>query len=382
MTECIVCFEPIIQNNGQIIPAVAGLLTQKPLINGLANHVKCKNRSCTAVMCLDCMQSYINICMGDNQIPKCPSTTCGRYYLMSDVQRFHDLREPYAKCCLNELLGKHGDTARKTVEIRNNIETLRRLRQTFIAERFPRAIAYTASVIMPHKLRRLDKQVTERIQAQTLNTNRTCMNLTCNGSLNEFMVCLSCDTAFCIDCEKRRNANHVCDPADVESVKAIKEMIHCPNCHLPIIRSEGCNNMTCSSCGQHFLYNTGEAGGAGGHVTKTEIPKTKMLLSTTHQQVLIELGLMGLIAEIEALEPKTTDDKVLTNILINYYKNNQVSTPQLEIELAVSFERHIIRIYTNKRYHQALNEIESRIIARTVSAAYLLQILAILRQPF
>jgi len=88
----------------------------------------------------------------------------------------------------NELLGKHGDAARKTVEIRNNIETLRRVRQTFIAERFPRGIAYTVSVIMPTKLGRLDKQITEHIQAQTLNSRRICMNLTCNGFLNEDFV--------------------------------------------------------------------------------------------------------------------------------------------------------------------------------------------------
>ena len=86
--------------------------------------------------------------------------------------------------------------------------------------------------------------------------------------------------------------------------------------------------------------------------------------------------------EIEALEPKTTDAKPLTNILVNYYKNNETTNPQLEIELAMAFERHIIRIHTNKRYHQALTEIEGRIVNRTISVAYLVQILAILRQPF
>ncbi|CAH6419876.1 Hypothetical protein HVR_LOCUS955 [uncultured virus] len=301
---------------------------------------------------------------------------------MSDIHRFPDLRGPYSRCCFNEMLGKHEDTARKTVEIKNNIETLRRLRQTFINERFPAAIAYTASVIMPHKLRRLNKQVTEKIREETMNTHRTCMNLTCNGSLNEHLVCLSCDTTFCIDCEKRRDVNHVCNPADVESVRAIREMIHCPKCHLPIIRSEGCRNMTCANCGQHFLYDTGEAGGYGGHVTQIEAPKDRAFLSVMHHQVLAELGLITLISEIEVLEPKTTDDKVLTNVLINYYKNNQVTTPQLELELANAFEKHIVRIQTNKRYHQALSEIEGRIINRTLTREFLLQILVILRQSF
>ena len=368
MTECSICFEAIGQQN-TLIPT--------PLN---AEHVKCKNKSCLSVVCLDCMRTYINFCLTDNHIPKCPNITCGRYYLLSNIYRFPHLREPYAKCCLNELLGKHGDIARKTVEIHTNIETLRRVREAFIAERFPQAIGYTAAIIMPHKLRRLDKQITDRIQAQTLNTNRTCMNLTCNGSLNENFVCLSCDTVFCLECEKRKDAGHVCNPTDIESVRAIRDMIHCPNCHLPIIRSEGCDNMTCANCGQHFLYTTGEAGGGGGHVTQIEAPKAKALLSFEHHSLLNELGLTPLMLEIEALEPRTTDAKPLTNVLMDYYKNNEVSTPQLEIELARAFERHIVRIQTNKRYHQALNEIESLIINRNISAPYLVQILTILRQ--
>lgn len=361
MTECSVCFEnvPDLENN----------------------IIKCKNRGCSATVCIDCMQSYINFSLIDNRIPKCPNIACGRYYVLSDVHRFPHLRGPYAKCCFNELLGKHGDKARKTVEIRANIETLRRVREAFINERFPIAIGYAASVIMPHKLRRLDKQLRDRIHEQTVNTNRICMNLTCNGSLNENLVCLSCDTAFCLECERRKDDRHVCASADIESVRAIKEMIHCPNCHLPIIRSDGCNNMRCASCGQHFLYATGEAGGSGADVTQIEPPKAKHLLSVIHQQILNELHLLPLMLEIERLEPTITDDKSLTNILINYYKNNQISTPQLELDLAFAFQKYIVRINTNKRYHQALSEIESHIINRTVSAPYLMQILTILTQP-
>jgi len=136
--------------------------------------------------------------------------------------------------------------------------------------------------------------------------------------------------------------------------------------------------MTCSNCGQYFLYDTGEVGGHCGHVTKIETPKDKIKLSIAHFPILNELGLVALMTEIESLEPKTTDAKTLTNILTNYYQNNQILTPQLEFELAIAFEKYIIKIHTNKRYHQAINEIESHIFARTISSDYLQQILAIL----
>lgn len=367
MSTCVICFEPI-KIDEQFI-------YQRPC------YIKCKNKSCTAIVCIDCMNLYVDYSMKDNQIPKCPNATCGRYYLFSDISNNIDISRLYAKCCFNQLLGKHGDTARKTFEVRNNIETLRKIRHDFINDRFPKAIAYTAAMIMPHKLRKLDKQVIEHINKLTMNTNRICMNLTCNGSLNKDLICLSCGTSFCLECEKRKGDNHLCNPIDIESVRAIKDLIHCPKCHLPIIKSEGCNNMTCANCGEKFLYNTGETGGDGGHVTQIEGPKNKLLLSVVYMQLLKELSLLDTILKIEALEPKNIDEKILINILINYYKNNQAQSPELELEIARAFEKYMVKLYINNRYHQALGEIESRLLNRTITHKYLQEILMILANP-
>lgn len=368
MSECMICFDSIGQHN------TTNNILQK-------QYIKCKNKSCVTIICIDCMRQYIDYSRVDNQIPKCPNATCGRYYLLSDLTRFPDLKLSYAKCCFNELIGKYGDGARKNAEIQNNIETLKRLRQTFINERFPEAVAYTAVVIMPHKLRKLDKQIIEKIQDQTIKTNRICMNLICNGSLNENLICLSCDTAFCTNCEKRKDNNHVCNQSDIETIQAIKNIIKCPNCHIPIIRSDGCNNMTCASCGQYFLYNTGEAGGAGGDVTQIQTPKTKELLSVIYEQILTKLNLMTYILEIETLEPKLTNTKTFTNILVNYYKNDKHITLELELQLANAFENYLSQIHTNKRYHQAISEIELKITNKTITHEYLYQIRNILCQP-
>lgn len=356
MQECSICFSPILET------------------------IKCRNRSCTSVSCPECVQSYLGYSLADNIIPKCPNPTCGHYYLYSDLIDYPELIEIYVKCVFQELLGQHGDKARKLVEIDNNLANIRKVREDFLRERFPKGIYYTATIIMPTKLKRLNKQLAERIKAQAIQSNRICMNLTCNGCLNENFSCMSCGTVFCKECETVKGPSHTCKPGDLESIKAIKEMIHCPNCHLPIIRSDGCNNMTCAHCKQNFLYDTGNAGGSGAHVTPIADQTTKTLFSVVYLQTLAELNLIDLMNQIEHLEPSVTNENTLTKLLTQYYKTNQC-TPKLEHDLGRAFESYIIHQYTNKRYHQAMHEIEKRIIDRTVTPEYLLSILQILNQP-
>jgi len=358
MSECVICFDTI-----------------------EGGSVTCKNNSCTARMCRACLDEYIAICVRDKNIPKCPNRTCGWYYLLSDIQHFRELVQPYASCCFGELLTKHGDTARKTVEVQTTIANLRTARMQFIETQFPVAIAYTARVIMPEKLRRIDKQVKDMILEQSKQSHRVCMNLTCGGSLDENLQCMSCGTTFCLECEKVSTGTHVCSPDDVETIKLIKGMVHCPKCHLPIERSSGCDWMTCAHCGENFTYSTGISGGGGNRHNTAVNVQTQVLLTVVHRDILIELGLFDLVGAIESIAPSTTGDKVLTNIMTDYYKNNLETSPMYELEVARAFEHHIIRIYINKRYHQAISEIERNILARTLTHDKLNVLLDILRRP-
>ena len=89
------------------------------------------------------------------------------------------------------------------------------------------------------------------------------MNLYCNGFLDEKLVCMTCHTSFCLQCEKLLTSDHKCRPEDIESISVIKDMIHCPQCQLPVFKDVGCDSITCSNCGQLFKYSTGEKGGHG-----------------------------------------------------------------------------------------------------------------------
>jgi hypothetical protein len=55
--------------------------------------------------------------------------------------------------------------------------------------------------------------------------------------------------------------------------------------------------------------------------------------------------------------------------------------PKLELELASAFEQYIKKIQINKRYHNALSEIEQKINKHTITLEYLNQIFIILKNP-
>jgi hypothetical protein len=350
MSDCVICFE---------------------IIKG--KEIKCKNKTCTSVLCFECMFEYIKICITNNKIPKCTNLSCGRYLLYSDIKHHSELIESYSKCCFNELLLSHGDNARKEVEIISNIEQLKNQRRKFVNDHFPPAIAFAATIIMPKKLKSIDKKVKERIRKLSSSSNRLCMNLLCGGSLNKDLTCLSCSTKFCIDCEKEIKDKHICDPNDVEAIKTIKQMIHCPSCNLPIEKSSGCDSMKCVHCGEKFSYSTGKTGGPGNnHNIDIEQIKKKVLLSVVYKDELSTLGLLDLVIEIEKYEPKITDDTILSRFLKEYYKNNSITTPELEKNLAICFEKYITRVYINKCFHQIINEIEKLILNKTLDFSYLL----------
>lgn len=347
------------------------------MVSGETTLVSCK--SCSTVVCVKCMESYINFSLNERTVPKCTNLPCNKYYFFSSFSRFAHLKEAYADCCLQELLRDYGDSGRKSYEIRSNIESLKRVRENFLTSRFPAGIARTASLIMPSKLRRLDKQIQEKIKKQTLSSKRVCFNLTCGGSLGENFICLTCSTKFCSQCEKVLDNKHVCNNDDIESIKTIKEFVHCPSCNLPILRSHGCDNMTCAGCGQFFNFRTGEAGGSGGHVKQVET-KTKMLLSVVYSDILDQLSLKDLMLEVESLQP-TSEPKItgIITLLTNYHSSNQTLTLQQKFKLARLFETYTEATQQHKIFNKAISELEALVNLRTINANHLHRVLESLR---
>lgn len=83
----------------------------------------------------------------------------------------------------------------------------------------------------------------------------------CKGFLEDGekgIVCGLCKQEVCKDCRQKKNDEHTCKQEDVETAKFITSTTKpCPNCHIPIFKTEGCDQMYCVQCHTAFSWKTG-----------------------------------------------------------------------------------------------------------------------------
>ena len=331
------------------------------------DYLTCSNPSCQTPVCYDCLSTYLDISLRENSIPPCPN--CRRVYLISDIKHA-ECKTKYDQCCLADLITHKGDDARRTWEITNKIIAIRNERKIFLEERFPRAISFTAQICMPNKLRRVDKQLTDKIEKQTQESTRVCMNLMCTGSLDANLKCLTCQTSFCKVCEKRLTVDHVCNVDDISSIQMIQQSVKCPNCLLPIFRSDGCNNMTCSNCGTAFLYSTGERGGSGSHNAPTEV-RTKIRLSVEYLKYLTDNKLLNNMVVFEQQEPDKPSYEKIQNMLLVYYKNKMTLTSGEQRTLSLLYEKYQQKTLKYQAYMSSLVDLEELCRTGTLTGKFL-----------
>jgi LSD1 subclass zinc finger protein len=194
------------------------------------------------------------------------------------------------------------------------------------------------------------------------------MNLYCIGKLDAANTCLLCLTKFCIKCDRAipQNTSHTCKPEDLESIDFIKSLIKCPECKVPVQRSDGCDSITCSNCQTRFNYITGERGGHGSHNAQIIIKQRRKLSDDLK-------GLLGIdeykvLLNIESKEPPLKTDKSLVNSVKMYYeiKDKLEENQEIDLETITSIGLKIARglefLVTNqihtKKFYNALAEIE------------------------
>jgi len=87
-----------------------------------------------------------------------------------------------------------------------------------------------------------------------------CPESECGGFLSTQYKCGLCEIQICAHCHvtKRRTEEHECDPATVETIRAIRKEAHpCPSCASLISKVDGCDQMWCTQCKTAFSWNTG-----------------------------------------------------------------------------------------------------------------------------
>lgn len=318
------------------------------------NPVSCGDPACEVKVCGECCAELIKYSAANSLMPQCPSTDCSSYYLYSDTCEL-GVNVAYRRACYDYVIKEHGSRAQKKIERDNVLRKLREERRTFIRDSFPAAIALVAEVAMKNKLRKLEKSKAQSISDNMNNAKRRCMNLFCNGFLNEELECLSCDSKFCKKCEKRKTPEHVCKQQDIESVDFIRAMIHCPHCDYPIEKWTGCNHVTCAHCGKHFDYGTGQAGTLGSNNEQLTEMYTKRRISIIYAEYVNKSELQK-IERLEALEPPQATMQPIINIITKHYKGDTKKITRQR--LAKALDRYLSITYKRRLYHRVLADIE------------------------
>ena len=92
-----------------------------------------------------------------------------------------------------------------------------------------------------------------------------CVKDGCRGFLSQSYKCELCSVYVCKDCmvikKEKNDDSHVCRKEDIDTVTLIrKDTKPCPKCGIRIIKSDGCNQMFCTSegCATAFDWVTGK----------------------------------------------------------------------------------------------------------------------------
>jgi len=149
-------------------------------------------------------------------------------------------------------------------EIDEKIEQLQNERATL------EGIIYRYNQIMNNPaLYYSSKNITKKENAQFI---KPCPGENCRGFLSTRYNCGVCGIKVCPQCheikkekksneekkEEEKEQEHVCDPANIESVKLIKsDTKPCPKCACPIYKLEGCMQMWCTNCKTAFDWKSG-----------------------------------------------------------------------------------------------------------------------------
>lgn len=241
-------------------------------------RIRCCNPQCMSYVCENCMYSYIDICVRENQSLKCPSPSCTGEYDYASVHGFV-LDKQLLVFFLNYITFRakyieHVDLQEKKTEL---IQTIREERMKFFNE-LPVAIAKVARIGFGPRIKKIQKQQFATIDQYT----RPCMNLFCRGYLNKDNVCSKCHSQLCVQCEEKMEKDHVCREEDIESVKMKNSFVRCPKCKTPVERSSGCPSMTCTICNENFVYTTGQSGGSGNSHNTPIVQKHTVFMSVEY----------------------------------------------------------------------------------------------------
>lgn len=216
---------------------------------------------CDFVGCKDCVKDSILFSMVDTCCPKCKhawdfqfcSDNLTKSFMTNEYKKhkknlLFEIEKSKIPNTMNYVYNEHRieeiavEIDKKNKKI-NHIESILRKCKEEIGE-------------LKKEKRNIGKKKEKRI------FKKRCPNNDCNGFLTTQYKCYSCEARVCPDCYEIKHfgikKEHVCNPDNVASFKAIKdETKPCPKCAIPIFKISGCDQMWCVECKVAFSWKSG-----------------------------------------------------------------------------------------------------------------------------
>jgi len=332
-------------------------------IGEVEEYITCHNPKCKSIVCYDCAKSYVEHCANDNKIPQCPTVGCKNKFLLSSIKKLDDrnVEKIYVKACYDYFMIEKKQDNEDYIVYNDLIDKIRKERVNFIRGEFPPSITLVINIALKTKLNKINKKNKSFSVAED-KSSRLCMVSYCNGKLDDNMTCIKCETKFCKDCEIAliNGHEHKCKEEDIKSVDLINNMVRCPKCFLPVLKSMGCNAITCAVCNTNFDYLSGENSLAGNHGQSVMFDVQDYNLLSVIYKEHYSKNCIAVLQEIENLKPSFPDVNSINKLIRKIYMDNlnkKADTTSMT-KLAKAFENNELSKFNYVKYMSIYSSIE------------------------
>lgn len=337
---------------------------------GYEDIISCDN-GCEMYMCELCFETMVKFLNKESILPKCPNTACKAEYYLSHLDGYDiELSSDYLSVLHKYLMTKHDKEISFQDMKEKLIDEFYKNKLKYINS-YPKAITKIINIAYAKKLKSVKDTIKIKINQKLNGLKKPCFNPLCIGKLDKEYKCVLCNRSYCFECEMKKDDGHVCDENIIKDKEYIKTIPKCPKCSLPILKSWGCDNMTCSHCKTNFSYMNGTYTVAGNHAGDEQIKlKSKretlfMLYEKHYSCPLIKELLLNI--DDKYIAPRS-DDKLIKLLKEPDSFENLKKIGQ-EYEMIINSKNEY------KFYQSLVSEIESSHKNKTMNAHFLNKIL-------
>ena len=199
-----------------------------------------------------------------------------------------------------------------------------------------------------------------------------CPETDCKGLIKSNSRCVVCEILVCKSCKvkiadkdtpeeviKENKKNHTCNENDLKSMEEVKKMCKpCPNCKIPITRSEGCSQMWCTMCHTIFSWTTEEVVTTGAFHNPHYLEWRRKTGGNPNENIIGNCGTRLSIHNLNINGYSANCDKLrqlcyfLEDLRYRYLRNlNTIINEDKTLEFRIQFIRNNL---TEKKFRQKL----------------------------